>query len=195
MPREDGGLVVGATVEERGFDRSVTAGGVLELLRRAYEALPGIAELELVETAAGLRPRHARQRADRGRGRLRRARVGDRALAQRDPAGADHRRRGRGRCWPAKKPPPELGAVLTARFAATDTCTGGAMKVLVNGAAREVPDADHGRGLVREVRGHAGDGRGVAVAVDAEVVPRSEWDSVELADGQRVEVLGAIQGG
>ncbi len=56
VPRDDGELVVGATVEERGFDRSVTAGGVLELLRRAYEALPGIAELELVETAAGLRP-------------------------------------------------------------------------------------------------------------------------------------------
>jgi glycine oxidase len=55
VPRADGRLVVGATVEERGFDRSVTAGGVLELLRRAYEALPGVAELELVEASAGLR--------------------------------------------------------------------------------------------------------------------------------------------
>lgn len=36
---------------------------------------------------------------------------------------------------------------------------------------------------------------GVAVAVDGEVVPRSEWDATELADGQRVEVVGAIQGG
>jgi len=56
VPREDGRLVVGATVEERGWDRSVTAGGVLELLRRAYEVLPGVAELELLESAAGLRP-------------------------------------------------------------------------------------------------------------------------------------------
>ena len=56
VPRDDGELVVGATVEERGWDRAVTAGGVLELLRRAYEALPGIVELELVEAAAGLRP-------------------------------------------------------------------------------------------------------------------------------------------
>jgi sulfur carrier protein len=39
------------------------------------------------------------------------------------------------------------------------------------------------------------DGRGVAVAVDAEVVPRSAWDEVELVDGQRVEILAAIQGG
>jgi glycine oxidase len=56
VPRADGRLVVGATVEERGFDRSVTAGGVLELLRRAYEVLPGITELELLEASAGLRP-------------------------------------------------------------------------------------------------------------------------------------------
>lgn len=56
VPRGDGRLVVGATVEERGFDRRVTAGGVHELLREAYRALPEIAELELVETVAGLRP-------------------------------------------------------------------------------------------------------------------------------------------
>ena len=56
VPRPDGRLVVGATVEERGFDLQVTAGGVHELLREAYRALPDIAELELVETLAGLRP-------------------------------------------------------------------------------------------------------------------------------------------
>jgi glycine oxidase len=56
VPRGDGRLVVGATVEEQGFDTRVTAGGVHELLREAYRALPEIAELELVETTAGLRP-------------------------------------------------------------------------------------------------------------------------------------------
>jgi glycine oxidase len=56
VPRADGRLVVGATVEERGFDRSVTAGGVLELLWCAYEVLPGITELELLAASAGLRP-------------------------------------------------------------------------------------------------------------------------------------------
>ncbi|HLM30605.1 MAG TPA: glycine oxidase ThiO [Solirubrobacterales bacterium] len=56
VPRGDGRLVVGATVEERGFDTRVTAGGVHELLREAYRALPEIAELELVEAIAGLRP-------------------------------------------------------------------------------------------------------------------------------------------
>jgi glycine oxidase len=56
VPRADGRLVVGATVEEKGFDATVTAGGVLELLRSAYEVLPQITELELVQASAGHRP-------------------------------------------------------------------------------------------------------------------------------------------
>lgn len=56
VPREDGELVVGATSEEQGFDTTVTAGGVYELLRDAHELVPGITELPLVETSAGLRP-------------------------------------------------------------------------------------------------------------------------------------------
>lgn len=56
VPRADGRLIVGATVEERGFDTAVTAGGVHELLREAYRALPDVAELELAEMQAGLRP-------------------------------------------------------------------------------------------------------------------------------------------
>lgn len=56
VPRADGEIVVGATVEEQGYDTRVTAGGVWELLRDARELLPGITELELVETLAGLRP-------------------------------------------------------------------------------------------------------------------------------------------
>jgi glycine oxidase len=56
VPRGDGRLVVGATVEERGFDKHVTAGAVYTLLRDVYELLPGIIELELRETAVGLRP-------------------------------------------------------------------------------------------------------------------------------------------
>jgi glycine oxidase len=56
VPRGDGRYVLGATSEERGFDRSVTAGGVLELLRECAELVPGIDELELEEASAGLRP-------------------------------------------------------------------------------------------------------------------------------------------
>jgi glycine oxidase len=56
IPRPEGEVVVGATVEERGFDETVTAGAVFELLREARRALPDIDELELVEASAGLRP-------------------------------------------------------------------------------------------------------------------------------------------
>jgi glycine oxidase len=57
VPRPEAGrLIVGATVEERGFDTAVTAGGVHELLREAYRLLPEVAEMELVEANAGLRP-------------------------------------------------------------------------------------------------------------------------------------------
>jgi glycine oxidase len=56
VPRSDGRLVVGATVEEMGFDITVTAGGVHELLREAYRLLPDVAEMELVDATAGLRP-------------------------------------------------------------------------------------------------------------------------------------------
>jgi glycine oxidase len=56
VPRSDGRVVVGATVEEQGFDTQVTAGAVHDLLRAALELLPDVAELELVETVAGLRP-------------------------------------------------------------------------------------------------------------------------------------------
>jgi glycine oxidase len=56
VPRPDGRLIVGATSEEQGFDTAVTAGGVHELLREAYRLLPDIAEMELLDAIAGLRP-------------------------------------------------------------------------------------------------------------------------------------------
>jgi glycine oxidase len=56
VPRASGEVVVGATVEERGFDDAVTAGGVQDLLEAAHEALPDVRELELLEASARLRP-------------------------------------------------------------------------------------------------------------------------------------------
>jgi glycine oxidase len=56
VPRGDGRYVLGATMEERGFDCSVTAGGLYELLRDAGELVPGVHELIVEETSAGLRP-------------------------------------------------------------------------------------------------------------------------------------------
>jgi glycine oxidase len=56
VPRGDGHYVLGATMEERGFDTALTAGGVFELLRDAYEVVPGLVELELEDASVGLRP-------------------------------------------------------------------------------------------------------------------------------------------
>ena len=68
------------------------------------------------------------------------------------------------------------------------------MTVELNGEPVELPEGAS-VALAVECLG-AGEGRGgVAVAVDGEVVPRSQWESTELADGQNVEVVGAIQGG
>jgi glycine oxidase len=56
VDRGDGRVVVGATMEERGFDDAVTAGGVHRLLEAAWEVLPEVEELELGRARAGLRP-------------------------------------------------------------------------------------------------------------------------------------------
>jgi glycine oxidase len=56
VPRADGEVIVGATSEERGPDRTVTAGAVHDLLRDAMSVLPVTSELILAETCAGLRP-------------------------------------------------------------------------------------------------------------------------------------------
>ena len=56
VPKDNGHLVLGATSEEMGFDEDVTAGGMFELLRAAWEVVPGVYDLPVVESAAGLRP-------------------------------------------------------------------------------------------------------------------------------------------
>jgi thiazole synthase len=68
------------------------------------------------------------------------------------------------------------------------------MRIELNGEPRLVGEGATLADLVREA-GAAPEGRGVAVAVDGEVVPRGEWRTVVLRDGQQVEVLAAIQGG
>ena len=56
VPRNDGRLIVGGTVEERGFDTSLTAGGLFALIEGAWRAIPTIEELPIAETWVGFRP-------------------------------------------------------------------------------------------------------------------------------------------
>lgn len=68
------------------------------------------------------------------------------------------------------------------------------MIVSVNGQVTEVSDGASVQTVV-SVLDLDGGRRGIAVAVDAEVVPRSSWESRVLQDGANVEVVTAIQGG
>jgi thiazole synthase len=68
------------------------------------------------------------------------------------------------------------------------------MRIHLNGEARELPEGATLEAAVRE-SGAGERPRGVAVAIDGEVVPRGEWARTQLRDGQAVEVLAAIQGG
>jgi sulfur carrier protein len=68
------------------------------------------------------------------------------------------------------------------------------MRVVLNGRDAELAEGATVRAAVDALELPAS-GRGVAVAVDAEVVPRTQWESHRLRDGARVEVLRAIQGG
>ena len=64
--------------------------------------------------------------------------------------------------------------------------------LMFNGAQRKV--AAHAV-LAALIRQESGDARGCAAAVDGDVVPRSEWDSFTLRDGQVIELVTAAQGG
>ncbi len=72
--------------------------------------------------------------------------------------------------------------------------TAGVVAVSVNGEGRTVAAGTTVAQLVRELAGDAS-ARGVAVALDREVVPRSSWEEVVLREGTSIEVVTAVAGG
>jgi sulfur carrier protein len=68
------------------------------------------------------------------------------------------------------------------------------LHVTINGEERELSPPATVASLIASLQ-NAPDGRGVAVAVEGEVVPRAQWPSTELHDGAKVEVVVAVQGG
>jgi sulfur carrier protein len=66
--------------------------------------------------------------------------------------------------------------------------------VVLNGERRELPAEATVESAVRLIGAPPG-GRGVAVALDGEVVPRGQWSTTEVREGQKLEVLHAVQGG
>jgi sulfur carrier protein len=68
------------------------------------------------------------------------------------------------------------------------------IQVIVNGDPRDLPEGATVTTAIELLHGAPG-GRGVAVAVGGEVIPRGRWDSTQLHEGERVEVVVAVQGG
>jgi sulfur carrier protein len=68
------------------------------------------------------------------------------------------------------------------------------MTIELNGERVELDDGAHVADAIARARADT-QARGVAVAVDGEVVPRGAWEETPLREGQKVEVVGAIQGG
>jgi sulfur carrier protein len=68
------------------------------------------------------------------------------------------------------------------------------VRVHVNGEERELDEGTTVADVVVAL-GRGPEARGIAVAVEAEVVPRTTWGERQLRDGDRIEVLTAIQGG
>ena len=83
VPRTDGRLVVGATTEELGFDTDLIVGGIYELLHGAFEAVPGVYELPLLETWTGLRPGSSDNAPILGKTPVENLYIRNRALSQR----------------------------------------------------------------------------------------------------------------
>ncbi|MFB6257397.1 MAG: sulfur carrier protein ThiS [Flavobacteriales bacterium] len=68
------------------------------------------------------------------------------------------------------------------------------MTIRLNGVDHRVEEGTDVRTLVEEVQGDKGT-QGVAVAIDHEVIPRSEWEGRVLTEGTSVEIIKATQGG
>ena len=169
VPRADGRLLVGATVEEAGFDKRVTVDGVQRLLAAGVEALPGLVERPLVDAWAGLAPWHARWDADHGTRRARRPGAGDRALPQRDSPGAHHRgahRRDRGHGRGSGDAGPVRAQFVRASARGCNRYE--MITVEVNGESREIPDEATILELLKFVNLMP---EGVAVAVNGKIVP------------------------
>ena len=194
VPREDGEVVVGATTEEAGCDTAATAGGVLGAAARRPAAAPRASpSCRSSRPGAGCgpcTPDNAPLVGPQHRGRAACSRPATAATASCSP-------RSPATPWPTSSstaPSRRAGTILTDRFHRHRhrSDVHGVMRVRLNGE-RARPARRRGPGRRRR-RGHQAPS-GVAVALNGTVVPRAQWSATPLADGDRVEVLTAVQGG
>ena len=198
VPRADG-VVVGATQYEHGRDTAPTVSGVRDLLDDACTVMPALGEYELAECIAGLRPMtpdnlplvgrlDARTLIAAGHGRsgfLLAPWTAEQIVSELIPVGVAHMIFRQRRCsrW---VPPPRRGEGVPQRLQEEWR-----MIIRVNADDLEVDDHTTVAALLQSL-GYPD--RGIAVAVDQAVLPRSSW-ATALSDGANIEVVTAVQGG
>ena len=201
VPRNDGRLMIGATVEERGFDERLTAGGMFALLEGAWRAVPTIEELPIAEIWVGFRPGFARRCADAGSKRHRPAGRRDRPSPQRHSVDPGHGRRGQLLYpeRPASRHCPALLARALLRLAveAMDVAAqdqGQMTRLRINGEETEIA-VDHVAELIAE-RGIDPSARFLAVAVNGDGgATRRMAESVARRRRSASRSSGPLQGG
>ena len=203
VPRLDGRLVIGATVEERGFDERLTAGGLLALLDGAWRAVPTIEELPVAETWVGFRPGSrddAPMLGPSGIDRLVVATGHHRNGILLTPVTAAvgqplHSERPASRHRPAL-----LARAFRRRERPASAAEGGRRndqgrndRLRINGEETEIAVSTVAELLA--ARGIDPSARFLAVAINGAVVRRAEWAEKPLASGDQVEIVRPLQGG
>ena len=176
VPRGEGRYVLGATVEERGWDTAPTTGATFELIRDLAEVVPGVLELEIEELGAGLRPGTPDNLPVIGpaaglvwaTGHYRNGIL----LAPTSPP------RRSPPCSPATACPSGRRRAIRRGFAEVSR-----MRVLVNGEPTELETGATVQSVLAALELPGGE-RGVAVAVDAEVVPRGRMARARVERGR-----------
>lgn len=214
VPRADGGVVVGATSEEHDDEPVVTIGGVFALLEAARTLVPGLDRGTFLEATARDRPASpdnlplvgpapGRDDVVLAAGLFRHGvllaplvaqLVADHLESGRlepalDPGRFDPRRPDPRRSDPRRSDPCRSADPPSSPERAITTREEELMRVTVNGAERELPDGALLPELVPDELS------GVAIAVNGEIVPRHDIGSARLHDGDRVEIVTAVQGG
>ncbi len=202
VPRSDGTVVVGATVEERGFDLDVQVGSVVDLLADARRLLPVVDEYELVETTTGLRPGtpdNAPIVGATGPDGLVVATGHYRHGFLLAPLTADEVVRLLG---VGGESDPAVVRRLRARAVWAARCLPGTGSMSEPVGRGDRPRGERGAlgGTRRRHRGRAGGRvvplpRGVAVARNGEVVSKSAWETTVVGEGDRIEIVTAAAGG
>lgn len=199
--RRDGRLILGATVEEKGFDSALTAGGVLALLEAAWRVVPAIEELPVAEFWVGHRP-GSRDDAPMiglsGLPGLVYATGHHRNGILLAPLTADAAPRWcwarRSRTWWCRSALPSASCVSRRRNRyglMNETAVKDSLEV--NG--ERVPLTARTVIALLEERGIEAGGRGVAIALNGAVLPRAVWGETALKAGDSVEIVQAKQGG